>query len=101
MRNLVAFLLDRRKLKEKGEKKKKNKTKNKKHFQGSPGKEVRDRTVRWVNGDQCGGFRMFLKQNIRKCQESGLLSVQEAVEEESGESIMKSCGELHDNVSDL
>lgn len=49
---------------------------------------------------------MFLKQNIRKCQESGfqesgLLSVQEAVEEESGESIMKSCGELHDNVSDL
>lgn len=43
---------------------------------------------------------MFLKQNIHKCQESGL-SVQEAVEEESGESDMKSCGELHDNVSDL
>lgn len=75
--------------------------KERKHFQGSSGEGVGDRAVRWVNGDQCGGFRMFLKQNIHKCQESGLLSVQEAVEEESGESNMKSCGELHDNVSDL
>lgn len=92
MRNLIAFLLDRGKLKWGEKKTKKRENISKAHL---------EREWEWVNGDQCGGFRMFLKQNIHKCQESGLLSVQEAVEEESGESNMKSCGELHDNVSDL
>lgn len=52
---------------------------------------VRWRLVWWV-------WHFSEAKQILKCQESRLLSVQEAVEEESSESNMK-CGELHENMS--
>lgn len=51
---------------------------------------IRRRLVWWV-------WHFSEAKQILKCQESRLLSVQEAVEEESSESNMK-CGEMHENM---